>query len=101
MRAVYHGLQLNFIMRFQNLSRFAVFAGIAGIAKGDKVFFVSSTLPVNASAPVLDGFVSFSIELSSFPDFAGRICVLLGSIEISLIKKQEICPLLTFSPIIF
>jgi hypothetical protein len=32
---------------------------------------VSST-PVNASAPIEEAFVSFSIEFSSFPEFAGQ-----------------------------
>ena len=30
------------------------------------------TPPENVSLPVLDSFVSFSIEFSSFPDFAGE-----------------------------
>jgi hypothetical protein len=29
--------------------------------------------PANASKPILDSFVSFSIEFSSFPDFAGSV----------------------------
>ena len=33
--------------------------------------------PQNASKPILDSFVSFSIEFSSFPDFAGRVYELL------------------------
>jgi hypothetical protein len=32
---------------------------------------VSSTPPVNASAPLLEAFVSYSIEFAFFPDFAG------------------------------
>jgi len=35
-------------------------------------FPVSLTPPFNASAPILESFVSFSIEFSSFPDFAGN-----------------------------
>jgi hypothetical protein len=34
---------------------------------------VSSTPPGNASAPLLEAFVSYSIEFSSFPDFAGTL----------------------------
>lgn len=33
---------------------------------------LSLTPPENVSQPVLDSFVSFSIEFSSFPDFAGE-----------------------------
>lgn len=33
---------------------------------------LSLTPPENLSQPVLDSFVSFSIEFSSFPDFAGE-----------------------------
>jgi len=33
---------------------------------------LSLTPPENTSQPVLDSFVSFSIEFSSFPDFAGK-----------------------------
>jgi hypothetical protein len=33
---------------------------------------VSGTPPANASAPLLEAFVSYSIEFSSFPDFAGK-----------------------------
>jgi hypothetical protein len=32
---------------------------------------VSATQPANASAAPLEAFVSYSIEFSSFPDFAG------------------------------
>ncbi|MCJ1282038.1 hypothetical protein MMC26_001361 [Xylographa opegraphella] len=34
---------------------------------------IHSCLPANASAPVLEAFVSFSIELAFFPDFAGNL----------------------------
>lgn len=30
------------------------------------------TSPPNASAPIPEAFVSFSVEFSSFPDFAGK-----------------------------
>lgn len=33
---------------------------------------LSLTPPENVSQPVLESFVSFSIEFSSFPDFAGK-----------------------------
>jgi hypothetical protein len=36
------------------------------------VITLSKTLPANASVPVLEAFMSYSIEFSSFPDFAGR-----------------------------
>ena len=32
---------------------------------------VSSTSPVNASAPLPEAFVSYSIEFAFFPDYAG------------------------------
>jgi hypothetical protein len=32
---------------------------------------VSSTPPANTSAPLLEGFVSYSIEFAYFPDYAG------------------------------
>jgi len=34
---------------------------------------VSGTPPANATAPLLEAFVSYSIEFSSFPDFAGTL----------------------------
>lgn len=33
---------------------------------------LSLSPPENASQPLLESFVSFSIEFSSFPDFAGK-----------------------------
>jgi hypothetical protein len=36
-----------------------------------KAIEVSSTPPANTSAPLLEGFVSFSIEFAFFPDYAG------------------------------
>jgi hypothetical protein len=44
---------------------------LAKIATG-AIIPLSLTPPKNASQPVLDSFVSFSIEFSSFPDFAGK-----------------------------
>jgi hypothetical protein len=32
---------------------------------------VTATPPANVSAPIPEAFVSYSIEFSSFPDFAG------------------------------
>jgi hypothetical protein len=32
---------------------------------------LSKSPPINASAPIPEAFVSYSIEFSSFPDFAG------------------------------
>jgi hypothetical protein len=34
---------------------------------------VTATPPANASAPIPEAFVSYSIEFSSFPDFAGAL----------------------------
>jgi len=35
-------------------------------------FAVSSSLPSSAGVPVLEAFVSYSIEFAFFPDFAGE-----------------------------
>jgi hypothetical protein len=34
---------------------------------------LSKSPPANSSAPLLEGFVSYSIEFSYFPDFAGML----------------------------
>jgi hypothetical protein len=45
-----------------------------GIANGNNAAIeVSGTPPVNASTPIPEAFVSYSIEFSSFPDFAGMV----------------------------
>jgi hypothetical protein len=36
------------------------------------VYWVSTSTPASAGAPLLDAFVSYSIEFASFPDFAGN-----------------------------
>jgi hypothetical protein len=51
---------------------------VAGVAyaiiasNGASMVVVSRVLPTNASVPVLEAFMSYSIEFSSFPDFAGK-----------------------------
>ncbi|KAN0092480.1 glycoside hydrolase family 79 protein [Hyaloscypha variabilis] len=46
---------------------------LLGIIQGGQAAIkVSSSPPVNASAPIPEAFVSYSIEFSSFPDFAGN-----------------------------
>jgi hypothetical protein len=47
-------------------------AFFAGHAQGSAIA-VSAAPPANASAPPLEAFVSYSIEFSSFPDFAGAV----------------------------
>jgi hypothetical protein len=50
-------------------------AGVAHAStagNGTNVITVSGILPASASEPVLEAFMSYSIEFSSFPDFAGR-----------------------------
>ncbi len=40
---------------------------------GQTMYNVSSSAPKSAGSPFSEAFVSYSIELSSFPDFAGNI----------------------------
>lgn len=35
------------------------------------VYELTASAPVSAGAPLLDAFVSYSIEFASFPDFSG------------------------------
>lgn len=50
----------------------ASFGQLFGIVQGNTpAITVSGTPPANASAPIPEAFVSYSIEFSSFPDFAG------------------------------
>jgi hypothetical protein len=57
---------------------FSFILAIAGVAyaeiagNGVSVIEMSRVLPANANVPVLEAFMSYSIEFSSFPDFAGR-----------------------------
>ena len=54
------------------LLAFVNFSGILGQARElSKTISVSGTPPSNASAPIPEAFVSFSIEFAYFPDFAG------------------------------
>jgi hypothetical protein len=46
---------------------------------GTSVIKVSRTPPENASAPIPEAFVSYSIEFSSFPDFAGILFKIICS----------------------
>jgi hypothetical protein len=38
---------------------------------------LSKSLPADAGAPLLESFAAYSIEFSSFPDFAGENAVIL------------------------
>lgn len=41
-------------------------------AASASVYRLSASPPASAGAPLLDAFVSYSIEFASFPDFAGN-----------------------------
>jgi hypothetical protein len=57
------------ILKFLALaSCFQLFTIVEGHSSAIKV---SGSPPANASAPIPEAFVSYSIEFSSFPDFAG------------------------------
>lgn len=45
----------------------------------DTPIVVDSTPPVNASEPILESFVSYSIEVAFFPDYAGNSLTLFAS----------------------
>ena len=45
---------------------------LCAVASASGCIPVSTSPPSNASVPLLESFVSFSIEFSSFPDFAGN-----------------------------
>ncbi len=53
-------------------SSLVAFAGLTSSVGSQAVYTVSSSPPATVGPPVLDGFVSYSIELASFPDFAGN-----------------------------
>ena len=55
-------------------------SGFWGIAEAAKLIQLDAAIS-STILPVLDGFVSFSIELSSFPDFAGKQFNLLSRIR--------------------
>lgn len=60
--------------RMFDLLAFASFSYRFGYALGTgtaSVLSVSGTPPPNASAPIPEAFVSYSIEFVYFPDFAG------------------------------
>lgn len=49
-----------------------------GDAQGSsRAVAIGITPPLNASAPILEAFVSYSIEFAFFPDFAGLSILLL------------------------
>jgi len=52
---------------------------IVTITGVDAAIQVSSSTPANASAPIPEAFVSYSIEFSSFPDFAGMLPTVIFS----------------------
>ena len=52
---------------------------------------ISSYLSANASAPVLEAFVSFSIELAFFPDFAGMFHTDFVALLLSDDQQQVTC----------
>lgn len=45
----------------------------SGLAQAQISPVVVNSTPVNASAPIPEAFVSFSIEFSFFPDYAGTL----------------------------
>jgi hypothetical protein len=49
----------------------------ANLPSKPKPIIVSQSPPSNAGIP-LDSFVSFSFELSSWPDFAGMLCRIIA-----------------------
>lgn len=59
----------------RRISKFLVLASfghLLGFVQGNTTAVkASGTPPANASALILGAFVSYSIEFSSFPDFAG------------------------------
>lgn len=68
-----------FIMLIRGRNRMGNFLAVAsfsrylgwGLAQGNSTVVVSGIPPVNASAPIPEAFVSYSIEFAFFPDFAG------------------------------
>jgi hypothetical protein len=62
-------LTMGRIYRLLALASFGQF--FVAVQGTDAAIQVSGTPPANASAPLLEAFVSYSIEFSSFPDFAG------------------------------
>jgi hypothetical protein len=66
--------------RIRTFLLFASFGQLFGIAQGGNTpIKVSGTPPANASAPIPEAFVSYSIEFSSFPDFAGMSFKIMSS----------------------
>jgi hypothetical protein len=45
----------------------------SGLAQAQISPVVVNSTPVNASAPIPEAFVSFSIEFAFFPDYAGTL----------------------------
>ena len=52
----------------------------AGIVRAQAPIALSASPPAGVALPVLESFISFSIEFSSFPDFAGTCRESLDSI---------------------
>ena len=67
--------------KIQALASLLLFSSVRAWQEDNSVTVIkiSSTPPANASAPIPEAFVSFSIEFSSFPDFAGRSTHIIGS----------------------
>jgi hypothetical protein len=60
--------------RAGKLLALAGFGQLFGVVQGSGTAIkISGTPPANASAPIPTAFVSYSIEFSSFPDFAGKL----------------------------
>lgn len=53
------------------LLAFANAARYLGVTQANQTAIIVSGTPVNASAPIPEAFVSYSIEFAFFPDFAG------------------------------
>ena len=64
--------------------------------QGNTNTIVLSSSPINASAPIPEAYVSYSIEFSSFPDFAGMLShayrALLSDINQETIQHQMSSP---------
>jgi hypothetical protein len=67
-------------------------AAVVVAAPSSSAISVSKTVPKDAASGVLAPFVSFSIEFSSFPDFAGIYMRSLPCRVIGIDSSQEINP---------
>lgn len=59
-------------MRFQNLLLPVTATATASALAGTAQYKILNAASVNSNTPFPDAFVSYSIEFSSFPDFAGQ-----------------------------